>query len=72
IITAVKAGGAADEAGLKPRDIILKINNNEISGLKEYEDTLTAGDKGDALLMLIRRGKDNFFITLKKGKEEKK
>jgi serine protease Do len=72
IITDVKAGGPADEAGLKPRDIILKINNIEISGLKEYEDALTAGEKGDALLMLIRRGKVNFFVTLKKGKEVKK
>jgi serine protease Do len=72
IITNVKAGGPADEAGLKPRDIILKINNIEISGLKEYQDALTASDKGDALLMLIHRGKDNFFVTMKKGKEEKK
>ena len=72
IITDVKAGGPADEAGLKPRDIILKVNNIEISGLKEYEAALTADDKGDALLMLIRRGKNNFFVTLKKGKEEKK
>lgn len=72
IITNVKAGGSADEAGLKLRDIILKVNNIEISGLKEYEAALTAGDKSDALLMLIRRGKDNFFVTLKKGKEEKK
>jgi serine protease Do len=72
IITDVKAGGPADEVGLKPRDIIMKVNNIEISGLKEYETALTAGEKGDALLMLIRRGKDNFFVTLKKGKEEKK
>ena len=72
IIINVKAGGSADEAGLKPRDIILKVNNIEISGLKEYEAALTAGDKGDFLLMLIRRGKNNFFVTLKKGKEEKK
>jgi serine protease Do len=72
IITDVKAGGPADEAGLKPRDIILKINNIEISGLKEYQAALTAGNKGDALLMLMRRGKINFFVTLKKGKEEKK
>jgi serine protease Do len=72
IITDVKAGGVADETGLKPRDIILKVNNIEISGLKEYEAALTAGDKGDALLMLIHRGKINFFVTLKKGKEEKK
>jgi serine protease Do len=72
IITNVKAGGSADEAGLKPRDIILKVNNIEISGLKEYEAALTAGDKSDTLLMLIRRGNNNFFVTLKKGKEEKK
>jgi len=71
IITDIKAGGVADEAGLKPRDIILKVNNIEISGLKEYEIALTSGEKGDALLMLIRRGKINFFVTLK-GKEEKK
>ena len=72
IITNIKAGGPADDAGLKSRDIILKVNNIEISGLKEYEAALTAGNKGDALLMLIRRGKANFFVTLKKGKEEKK
>jgi serine protease Do len=72
IITDVKAGGPADEAGLKPRDIILKVNNTEISGLKEYEAALIAGDKGDPLLVLTRRGKDNFFVTLKKEKEEKK
>ena len=72
IITNVKAGGPADEVGLKIRDIILKVNNIEISSLKDYEAALTAGDKGDTLLMLMRRGKDNFFVTLKKGKEVKK
>ncbi len=72
IITDIKVEGPADEAGLKPKDIILKINNIEISGLKEYQDALAAGDKDDTLLMLIRRGKDNFFVTLKKEKEMKK
>jgi serine protease Do len=72
IITDIKAGGPADEAGLKPRDIILKVNNIEIAGLREYEAAMTADDKSDALLMLIRRGKANFFVILKKGKEEKK
>jgi serine protease Do len=72
IITEVKAGGPADEAGLKPLDIVLKVNNIEISGLKDYKAVLIADDKGDALLMLVRRGKNNFFVTLKKEKEEKK
>jgi len=68
IVTDVKAGGPAEEAGLQPRDIILKINNMEIKGLKDYQAALTAGEKGNTLLMLVRRGKANFFVTLKKGK----
>ena len=68
IVTDVKAGGPAEEAGLQPRDIILKINNMEIKGLKDYQAALAAGEKGNTLLMLVRRGKANFFVTLKKGK----
>ncbi|HLZ19034.1 MAG TPA: Do family serine endopeptidase [Smithellaceae bacterium] len=72
IVTDVKAGGPADEAGLKPRDIILKINNAEISGMKEYLAAMKDGEKGEALLVLVHRAKANFFVTLKKGKEVKK
>ena len=68
IVTDVKAGGPAEEAGLQPRDIILKINNMEIKGLKDYQAALNAGEKANTLLMLVRRGKANFFVTLKKGK----
>jgi serine protease Do len=72
IITDVKVGGPAEDAGLQPRDIILKINNVTITGLKDYQAALNAGTKGDAMLMLVRRGKANFFVTLKKGKEGSK
>jgi serine protease Do len=68
IVTDVKAGGPAEEAGLQPRDIILKINNLPIAGLKDYQAALNAGEKENSLLMLVRRGKANFFVTLKKGK----
>ena len=53
---------------MKPQDIILKINNIKIFGLKEFQAALTAGNKGEALLVLVRRGKANFFVTLKKEK----
>ena len=68
IVTDVKVGGPAEEAGLQPRDIILKINNTVITGLKDYQAALNAGEKADSMLMLIRRGKANLFVTLKKGK----
>ena len=54
---------------MKPLDIILKVNNIKFFGLKEFQATLTASDKGKALLVLVRRGKANFFVTLKKEKE---
>lgn len=68
IITDVKAGGPADEAGLKPRDIILKVNHIEMDGLKAYEAAMNADKPDEALLVLVRRGKANFFVTLKKRK----
>ena len=68
IVTNVKVGGPAEEAGLQPRDIILKINNNAITGLKDYQSALNAVEKENSMLMLVRRGKANFFVTLKKGK----
>ena len=40
----------------------------EIKGLKDYQAALNAGEKANTLLMLVRRGKANFFVTLKKGK----
>lgn len=72
IVTEVKAGGPADEAGLKPRDVILKIANSEISGWKEFVAALKQGDKGEVMLLLVRRGKANLFVTLKKAPEVKK
>jgi serine protease Do len=68
IITDVKVGGPAEEGGLQPRDIILKINNKEIGGLKDYQAALNAVEKENSMLMLVRRGKANLFVTVKKGK----
>ena len=53
---------------MKPLDIILKVNNIKFFGLKEFQATLTVSDKGKALLVLVRHGKANFFVTLKKEK----
>ncbi|HOS77583.1 MAG TPA: PDZ domain-containing protein, partial [Syntrophales bacterium] len=65
IVTEVEEGGLADEAGLKPQDILLKVNRTRISGLKDFQKAISDGEAGDALLILVRRGKTSFFITLK-------
>ncbi|HQP28074.1 MAG TPA: PDZ domain-containing protein, partial [Syntrophales bacterium] len=65
IVTEVEEGGLADEAGLKAQDILLKVNRTRISGLKDFQKAISDGEAGDALLILVRRGKTSFFITLK-------
>jgi len=65
IVTEVQEGGLADEAGLKAQDILLKVNQTRISGLKDFQKAIGDGEAGDALLILVRRGKTSFFVTLK-------
>ena len=50
----------------------MKIANSEISGWKEFVAALKQGDKGEVMLLLVRRGKANLFVTLKKAPEVKK
>jgi serine protease Do len=66
VVTGVAEGGPAEEAGLQPQDIILRVNQTEIRTLKDYLRA-TTGRKGEtSFLFLIRRGDSNFFLTLKK------
>ena len=65
IVTEVQEGGLADEAGLKAQDILLKVNQTRISSLKDFQKAIGDGEAGDALLILVRRGKTSFFVTLK-------
>ncbi|HOD29338.1 MAG TPA: DegQ family serine endoprotease [Syntrophales bacterium] len=65
IVTEVQEGGLADEAGLKAQDILLKVNQARISGLKDFQKAIGDGEAGDALMILVRRGKTSFFVTLK-------
>jgi serine protease Do len=64
IITEVFDGGAADEAGLQPQDIILEINRQKITSLEEYTEILSR--KTDDLTYLFRIKRDDafFFVPL--------
>jgi serine protease Do len=66
IIVDVQEGSIADEVGLQPQDIILQVNKVKVSTMKEYQKEMSrAGEKG-GILLLIRRGKANFFVPLVK------
>ena len=66
IITQVGEGSPADDAGLKIQDIILQVNKVNISSLKDFLNEIKKAPQEATLLLLIKRGEMNFFVTVKK------
>jgi serine protease Do len=67
IISQVRDGSPADDAGLKIQDIILQINKARISSMKDFQSEINKDPQEGTILLLIKRGELSFFVTLKKG-----
>jgi serine protease Do len=68
VIVNVEAGGPGDEAGLRPGDIVLEVNRQEIASLADWDRALTEVRPGDTVLLLIDRGGRTYFVPLKAEK----
>ncbi len=64
IITSVKQGSAAMEAGLREGDAIIKVNRRPIKNTKDLKTIFKKLNAGDHILMFIRRGDANIFVPL--------
>jgi serine protease Do len=71
VVTQIKEGGPADEAGLRPQDILLQINRVKIASLKDYSEAISKGGPDEVLLILVKRGETSFFLTLRKEGPQK-
>ncbi len=70
IITDVVSGGAADDAGLRPQDIILEINRQKITSLEDYAGILSRKTPDETYLFRIKRNGSFFFVTLSLPEEK--
>src|ERR1044071_6203549 len=66
VITEVKPGSAADEAGLRQGDVITQINRRPVKNLADYNREIAQGKKGQSVLLLVRRGDSSVFLALKR------
>ena len=68
LVTEVEPGGSADDAGLARGDIIVEVNREKVTDIKEFRQSLGKAGKDKPLLMLVRRGKGSLFIVVKPDK----
>jgi serine protease Do len=64
VISGIQPGGAAEQAGLHARDIILEVNRHPVKDLSAYEHAARAGG-GKWVLLLVKRDDITIFIPVK-------
>jgi len=64
VVTEVKPGSAADEAGMAQGDIIMQINGAPVADSAGYARLVATLKKGDVVRFLVRRGNAALFIAM--------
>jgi serine protease Do len=62
------AEGPAQRAGMREGDIVISVDNTEISGAKQFEALVAKLDKAKPVSLLVRRGDAATFIVLRPGR----
>ncbi len=74
IITEVADGSPAEDAGLRPGDIILEIDKKGITDLKQYAQAVSNAKPGSTILILVKRADTTIYAALRveSGGEKRK
>ena len=64
LISDIKDGSPAAEAGLQPGDLISEVNRTAIKNLNDYQQALKKVKNGENLLLLVKRGSGALYVVL--------
>jgi serine protease Do len=59
------ADGLAARAGLRPGDVILSMNNQDVMGAKQFNEAVSKLDRTKTHIMLVRRGESAQFVPIR-------
>ncbi|MDI3530389.1 MAG: serine protease DegQ [Candidatus Atribacteria bacterium] len=65
VIVSVEPNGPADEAGLRPGDVILEVNRQRITSLEDWYQATATIKPQDVALLLIDRGGRTYFVPVR-------
>jgi serine protease Do len=63
LVEAVEGAGA--RSGLRPGDVILSLNNQDVTGAKAFNDAVAKLDRTKTHILLVRRGESAQFIPVR-------
>jgi S1-C subfamily serine protease len=64
LVSDVRPGGPAEEAGLQGGDIIVEFAGKSIGGLQDYSDALSAAKPGIAVPIIVVRDGERITLTI--------
>jgi S1-C subfamily serine protease len=71
LVEEVRAGSAAERAGLKAGDVILEVNGTEVGDGAELSETLSEAEEGKVTLTIVReRARRTLEATLDRPEEK--
>ena len=64
VVTGVQQGGPAAEQGIQRGDLILSVNDHNVTNVKEFGDAMKQAKKGGKVLFLIKREDASQFVVV--------
>ncbi len=66
LVTGVDSGGPADDGGLLVGDVIVKIGDEKVGNLSDYQRIMKSVEKSDrAIALMVQRGAHTYFVAIK-------
>ena len=63
-VQSVRPGSAADEVGLEPGDLVMRVNNQPVAESASFQEALLSARGSRSVLLLVRRGRAGYHVTL--------
>ncbi len=63
-IQAVRPGSAADQVGLEPGDLVMRLNNQPVTEPASFQEALLSARGAPSVLLLVKRGPYRYHVTL--------
>ncbi|HEX13800.1 MAG TPA: PDZ domain-containing protein, partial [Desulfurella acetivorans] len=67
VITSVDPNSFAALAGIKPGDVVIKLDNENVYSVEQFKNILKQKPNENVISMLLKRGESTLFVTIQKS-----